>query len=944
MADLGSLVVKLSAETSEFRADLGRTARLLDRHANDMKTSLQQVATVAKTAFAVAVGAASVGALRDFIDRTIEATAALQQLSEQTGASTTALSGLAPVATISGTAMETIGTNLSKLSKALAGVDDEGADASKALQFLGITAKDSGGNLRDPAEVINDVALKLAQFEDGAGKTALAMDLFGKSGASMLPFLKDLAENQNLNIRLTAQQIEEADKASKAMARMRAESSFVSQTLVTSAIPAFSVLAEELKKILLGTDNAVAGISRLRDDGTLAKWAETSAYAIAVLVDSLRAIFQGIKAIVGSFQAVWADIELAGGFIARGALPGLVMESNRKALREALDKRNQIVEQANRNYVDLWNMPLLADAVTQRFEEMRRNAQAGASPQGDKPQRPALQYNTASDANRAEALAGIERDVKRLQDGLDVESALLKDRQRIIDLYDGQGFITFQQGSAARIAAQEDFTERLRANMAEEEAILKRGLATVAKTTQEKARLTARLEEVMSRRARLEREVQMAGLERNIREPGETFKTTLADIEQRSKALQALADDEAAIMRSRQRVIDLYQEQGYLRFREATDLRANVQQDYLERSRTFFDQEEALLRTALETVAKTADQRRQIEEQLATLAAKRQRMEREAAQVTLERAIRGPFEALRDIQERASRAESEFKTREEQVRLLRESGAISELESLRRLATAREESARQLEQLASEARAVAEAAPGNERFAEAMRQIAEAARTAAAGAKELGQRAKEVAEPFTAGFQKGLKSFIEDAEAMGKQIESITSRAFNGMTDALTQFVMTGKLDFKSLANSIISDLIRIQIQRAITIPLANAMMGLFGFANGGVMTGSGPMALRSYASGGIANSPQLALFGEGSRPEAYVPLPDGRSIPVTMSGGTSGGDVFNISVSVSDAGASSRGDNSGGRDLGRAIASAVRQELLAQKRAGGLLDGRRAV
>ena len=944
MADLGSLVVKLSAETSEFRADLGRTARLLDRHANDMKTSLQQVATVAKTAFAVAIGAASVGALRDFIDRTIEATAALQQLSEQTGASTTALSGLAPVATISGTAMETIGTNLSKLSKALAGVDDEGADASKALQFLGITAKDSGGNLRDPAEVLNDVALKLAQFEDGAGKTALAMDLFGKSGASMLPFLKDLAENQNLNIRLTAQQIEEADKASKAMARMRAESSFVSQTLVTSAIPAFSVLAEELKKILLGTDNAVAGISRLRDDGTLAKWAETSAYAIAVLVDSLRAIFQGIKAIVGSFQAVWADIELAGGFIARGGLPGLVMESNRKALREALDKRNQIVEEANRNYVDLWNMPLLADALTQRFEEMRRNAQAGVSPQGDKPRRPTLQYNTASDANRAEALAGIERDVKRLQDALDVESALLKDRQRIIDLYEGQGFITFQQGSAARIAAQEDFTERLRANMAEEEAILKRGLATVAKTTQEKARLTARLEEVMSRRARLEREVQMAGLERNIREPGETFKTTLADIEQRSKALQALADDEAAIMRSRQRVIDLYQEQGYLRFREATDLRVNAQQDYLERSRTFFDQEEALLRTALETVAQTADQRRQIEERLATLAAKRQRMEREAAQVTLERAIRSPFEALRDIQERASRAESEFKTREEQVRLLRESGAISELESLRRLATAREESARQLEQLASEARAVAEAAPGNERFAEAMRQIAEAARTAAAGAKELGQRAKEVAEPFTAGFQKGLKSFIEDAEAMGKQIESITSRAFNGMTDALTQFVMTGKLDFKSLANSIISDLIRIQIQRAITIPLANAMMGLFGFANGGVMSGSGPMALRTYASGGIANSPQLALFGEGSRPEAYVPLPDGRSIPVTMSGDASAGDVFNISVSVSDAGASSRGDDPGGRDLGRAIASAVRQELLAQKRAGGLLDGRRAV
>lgn len=153
MADLGSLVVKLSAETSEFRADLGRTARLLDRHANDMKTSLQRVSSIAQTTFAVAIGATSVAALRDFVSHTLEAAAALQGLSEQTGASTTALSGFTPVATISGTAIEAIGANLAKLSKGLAGVDDETAGATKALQFLGIRAKDASGNLRDPAEI-----------------------------------------------------------------------------------------------------------------------------------------------------------------------------------------------------------------------------------------------------------------------------------------------------------------------------------------------------------------------------------------------------------------------------------------------------------------------------------------------------------------------------------------------------------------------------------------------------------------------------------------------------------------------------------------------------------------------------------------------------------------------------------------------------------------------
>jgi hypothetical protein len=51
-------------------------------------------------------------------------------------------------------------------------------------------------------------------------------------------------------------------------------------------------------------------------------------------------------------------------------------------------------------------------------------------------------------------------------------------------------------------------------------------------------------------------------------------------------------------------------------------------------------------------------------------------------------------------------------------------------------------------------------------------------------------------------------------------------------------------------------------------------------------MTPEGPLPLRKYAYGGVAKSPQVALFGEGSRPEAYVPLPDGRSIPVSMQGG----------------------------------------------------------
>lgn len=65
---------------------------------------------------------------------------------------------------------------------------------------------------------------------------------------------------------------------------------------------------------------------------------------------------------------------------------------------------------------------------------------------------------------------------------------------------------------------------------------------------------------------------------------------------------------------------------------------------------------------------------------------------------------------------------------------------------------------------------------------------------------------------------------------------------------------------------------------------LISGIAGLFGFANGGIMTSAGPLPLRAYVNGGVASSPQLALFGEGEQNEAFVPLPDGRRIPVALS------------------------------------------------------------
>ena len=106
-------------------------------------------------------------------------------------------------------------------------------------------------------------------------------------------------------------------------------------------------------------------------------------------------------------------------------------------------------------------------------------------------------------------------------------------------------------------------------------------------------------------------------------------------------------------------------------------------------------------------------------------------------------------------------------------------------------------------------------------------------------------------------------------------------------------------------------------------------------FAMGGIMSAGGPMKLKRYAAGGIASSPQLAMFGEGSRPEAYVPLPDGRSIPVTMKGG-SNVKVDSVNITVQNTGDSLT--PAAQKQIANQVQAIVMSNLVNERRSGGIL------
>lgn len=107
---------------------------------------------------------------------------------------------------------------------------------------------------------------------------------------------------------------------------------------------------------------------------------------------------------------------------------------------------------------------------------------------------------------------------------------------------------------------------------------------------------------------------------------------------------------------------------------------------------------------------------------------------------------------------------------------------------------------------------------------------------------------------------------------------------------------------------------------------------GALGFANGGIVMGG----FQAFANGGVVTGPTLGLVGEGRYNEAIIPMPNGRSVPVDLQGATGGN--TNVVVNVDAKGSAASGDDTRANALGRVIANAVQEEIIRQKRPGGLL------
>jgi len=106
------------------------------------------------------------------------------------------------------------------------------------------------------------------------------------------------------------------------------------------------------------------------------------------------------------------------------------------------------------------------------------------------------------------------------------------------------------------------------------------------------------------------------------------------------------------------------------------------------------------------------------------------------------------------------------------------------------------------------------------------------------------------------GMMRGINSIIDEYENLGSALESTVVKGIKGMEDALVDFVKTGKLEFKDLADAIIADMIRIMVQQSMLSVMKGAS-GIGGFLSGilgglGGAAGSAPVG--SFNPGMFSN------------------------------------------------------------------------------------------
>ena len=178
----------------------------------------------------------------------------LNDMSVRTGVSGTALSELKYAAEQTGSSLEGVEKALRFVARNAYDASTGGSETAEAFAALSVKVTDASGKLKQADVLMNEVSTALRGVQSDSERSALAMEIFGRSGAAMLPMIMDAKggiaglreEARKLGLSLSEEDIAAADDFGDSMGRMSDTAGMAFNRIGFIIIPTLTAITERI--------------------------------------------------------------------------------------------------------------------------------------------------------------------------------------------------------------------------------------------------------------------------------------------------------------------------------------------------------------------------------------------------------------------------------------------------------------------------------------------------------------------------------------------------------------------------------------------------------------------------------------------------------------------------------------------------------------------------
>jgi hypothetical protein len=352
MSALGRLSVSLGLDAAEFTNGLTKAEYVANKFASSLGFKVTSGMKVAGAAIAATAGVAS--GFIVVLDKLNKQVAQYQDLAEMVGETGGNIASLQTAADAAGVSIDAIAGSMNKLTKGLSGADEETKGAAQGVKALGLEL--SAFKKLSPVEQFEALAKAFEEFEDGPEKTAVAMALWGKSGAENLKLVKAFVDVGGRVKILTDEQIKAADEYADKQAVLISQTKQYLQAMATQALPVLNAVLDVFLDLVKGFGGVNVETGKL-DSTKIAEWAKTAAVYVAKVADAFvgvsrttrvagTAIAAFLSAPVGNWEALKRHMEGVKEDMDAILLPDLPSQSLEKAFEKMERERAKAAESA----------------------------------------------------------------------------------------------------------------------------------------------------------------------------------------------------------------------------------------------------------------------------------------------------------------------------------------------------------------------------------------------------------------------------------------------------------------------------------------------------------------------------------------------------------------------------------------------------------------------